>query len=97
MALRSSGTDAQFLRNMQSHKNIHLATPDRRLCRNVIFTQIFVLTTEPLYYLNVYQYLELLLTEIPKHMNDTDLKFIDKLLPWAPRVQENSPSRFKKS
>lgn len=48
-------------------------------------------------YLNVYQYLELLLTEIPKHMNDTDLKFIDKLLPWAPRVQETSPSRFKKS
>ena len=48
-------------------------------------------------YLNVYQYFELLLTEIPKHMNDTDLKFIDELLPWAPRVQETCPSRFKKS
>lgn len=44
-------------------------------------------------YLNVYQYFELLLTEIPKHMNDTDLKFIDELLPWAPRVQETYPSR----
>jgi transposase len=48
-------------------------------------------------HLNVYQYFELLLTEIPKHMNDTDLKFIDELLPWTPRVQENCPSRFKKS
>lgn len=37
-------------------------------------------------YLNVYQYFESLLTEIPKHMNGTDLKFIDELLPWAPRV-----------
>ena len=48
-------------------------------------------------YLNVYQYFELLLTEIPKHMNDTDLKFIDELLPWAPHVQETCPSRFKRS
>lgn len=48
-------------------------------------------------YLNVYQYFELLLTEIPKRMNDTDLKFIDELLPWAPHVQETCPSRFKKS
>lgn len=32
-------------------------------------------------YLNVYPYFELLLTEIPKHTNDTDLKFIDKILP----------------
>ena len=48
-------------------------------------------------YRNVYQYFELLLTEIPKHMNDTDLKFIEELLPWAPHVQETCPSRFKKS
>lgn len=33
-------------------------------------------------HLNVYQYLELLLTEIPKHMNDINLDFIDDLLPW---------------
>lgn len=38
-------------------------------------------------YLNVYQYFELLLTEISKHMNDTNLKFINELLPWVPRVQ----------
>lgn len=48
-------------------------------------------------YLNVYQYFELLLTEIPKHKNETNLKFIDEHLPWAPRVQETCPSRFKKS
>lgn len=47
--------------------------------------------------LNVYQYFELLLTEIPKHMNDTDLSFIEELLPWSPSVQEKYPSRYKKS
>ena len=47
--------------------------------------------------LNVYQYLELLLKEIPQHMDDKDLKFIDDLLPWAPRIQEECPSRYKKS
>ena len=36
---------------------------------------------------NTYQYLELLLTEIPKHMDDNNLKFLDQLLPWSPRVQ----------
>ena len=48
-------------------------------------------------YLNVYQYLELLLIEIPKHMNDTNLSFLDELLPWAPGIQEKCPSRYKKS
>ena len=47
--------------------------------------------------LNVYQYFELLLTEIPKHMDDKNLSFIDDLLPWSPTVQEKCPSRFKKS
>lgn len=47
--------------------------------------------------LNTYQYFELLLSEIPKHMEDKDLSFIDDLLPWAPKVQEQCPSRFKKS
>jgi hypothetical protein len=31
------------------------------------------------------------------HKLGRDLKFIDELLPWAPRVQETCPSRFKKS
>ena len=46
--------------------------------------------------LNVYQYFELLLTEIPKHMDDKNLSFLDDLLPWSPTVQEKCPSRFKK-
>ena len=37
--------------------------------------------------LNVYQYFELLLTEIPKHMDDKNLSFLDDLLPWSPTVQ----------
>ena len=45
---------------------------------------------------NTYQYLELLLTEIPKHMDDNNLKFLDELLPRAPRVQRECPSRYKK-
>lgn len=48
-------------------------------------------------HLNVYQYFELLLTEFPKHMDDTDLSFIDERLPWAPHIQETCPCRFKKS
>lgn len=40
-----------------------------------------VVETTKVNYLNAYQYFELLLTEIPKHTNDTDLKFIDELLP----------------
>ena len=47
--------------------------------------------------LNVYQYLELLLTEIPKHMDDNNIQFIDDLLPWSPSIQEKCPSKYKKS
>lgn len=47
--------------------------------------------------LNTYEYFNLLLTEIPQHMDDKELRFIDELLPWSPRVQKECPSRFKKS
>ena len=33
--------------------------------------------------LNIYQYFKYLLTEITKHMDDTDLSFLDRLLPWS--------------
>lgn len=46
---------------------------------------------------NAYQYFELLLTEIPKHMNDTVLSFINKLTSWSPQVQDKYPSRYKNS
>ena len=29
------------------------------------------------------EYLKFLLTEVPKHMEDTDLAFLDDLLPWS--------------
>lgn len=47
--------------------------------------------------LNTYQYLELLLTELPKHAKDKNLSFLDELLPWSDRVQAECPSRYKKS
>lgn len=36
--------------------------------------------------INIYQYFKYLLTEIPKHMDDTDLSFIDPLLPWSKQL-----------
>ena len=33
--------------------------------------------------LKIYEYLEYLLTEIPRHMDDTDLTFVEDLLPWS--------------
>jgi hypothetical protein len=47
--------------------------------------------------INTYNYFNLLLSEIPKHMDDTDLRFIDDLLPWSPLVQKECPSQYKKS
>ena len=47
--------------------------------------------------LNTFEYFNLLLSEIPQHMDDRDLKFIDDLLPWTPRVQSECPSKYKKS
>jgi transposase len=47
--------------------------------------------------LNTYKYFELLLSELPKHMDDKNLRFIDDLMPWSPRVQRECPSQYKKS
>lgn len=43
-----------------------------------------LLLTEPLY-------------EIPQHIDNKDLRFIDDLLPWSPRIQKECPSRYKKT
>ena len=32
---------------------------------------------------NTYKYFELLLSEMPKHMDDKNLDFIEELLPWS--------------
>ncbi|WP_347560838.1 transposase domain-containing protein [Clostridium sp. OM02-18AC] len=39
--------------------------------------------------LKPYEYFEYLLTEIPKHMDDTDRFFLDDLLPWSEKLPEN--------
>ena len=46
--------------------------------------------------LNTFEYFEFLLSEIPKHMGEKDLSFIDGLLPWSPEVREKC-SRQKKT
>lgn len=45
--------------------------------------------------INTYKYFELLLTEIPKRMSGTDLRFIDDLLPWSEKVKKECPSLYK--
>ena len=42
--------------------------------------------------LKIYEYLKHLLTEIPKHMDDTGLTFLNDLLPWS----ENLPEECRK-
>ncbi len=39
--------------------------------------------------LKPYDYFEYLLTEIPKHLDDTDRSFLDNLLPWSPGLPVN--------
>ncbi len=39
--------------------------------------------------LKPYDYFEYLLTEIPKHLDDTDRSFLDDLLPWSPNLPAN--------
>ncbi|WHH57921.1 IS66 family transposase [Petroclostridium sp. X23] len=39
--------------------------------------------------LKPYEYFEYLLTEIPKHMEDTDKSFLNDLLPWSDKLPKN--------
>jgi len=39
--------------------------------------------------LKPYEYFEYLLSEIPKHMDETDRSFLEDLLPWSPKLPEN--------
>ena len=47
--------------------------------------------------LNTFEYFNLLLTEIPQHVDDNNLRFLDNLLPWSPMVQKACPSKYKTS
>lgn len=40
-------------------------------------------------HLKPYDYFEYLLTEIPKHLDDTDRSFCEDLLPWSPKLPQN--------
>ena len=46
--------------------------------------------------LKPYDYFEYLLTEIPKHLDDTDRSFLEDLLPWSPNLPENCRKPDKK-
>lgn len=37
-------------------------------------------------HLKPYAYFEYLLTEIPKHLNDSDRSFCEDLMPWSPNL-----------
>ena len=39
--------------------------------------------------LKPYDYFEYLLTEIPKHMDDTDRSFLDELVSWSEKLPES--------
>ncbi|MGI6766930.1 MAG: IS66 family transposase [Lentihominibacter sp.] len=45
--------------------------------------------------LNIYQYFKYLLTEIPKHMDDTDQTFLDSMLPWSKQLPEGCLKKKK--
>lgn len=45
--------------------------------------------------LKIYDYFCHLLTEIPKHMNDTNLNFLDELLPWSKELPEEIHKKKK--
>ena len=46
--------------------------------------------------LKPYDYFEYLLTEIPKHLDDTDRRFLEDLLPWSPNLPMNCRKPDKK-
>ena len=45
--------------------------------------------------LNIYNYFKYLLTEIPKHMDDTDLSFLSSLLPWSKKLPADCRKKKK--
>ena len=47
--------------------------------------------------LNTFEYFNLLLAEIPQHIDDNYLNFLDNLLPWSSQLQKLCPSKYKKS
>ena len=53
---------------------------ERTLCQSICYIS---------YNLKLHDYFEYLLTEILKHLDDTDRSFLDDLLPWSPNLPAN--------
>lgn len=51
--------------------------------------------TEKANNLKPYNYFEHLLTEIPKHMEETSLEFLDDLLPWSAKLPAECKKQIK--
>ena len=47
--------------------------------------------------LKPYEYLKHLLTEIPKHMDDTDMDFLEDLLPWSDKLPAECRKQYTES
>ena len=47
--------------------------------------------------LNTYKYFELLLSELSRHAGDKDRAFLEELLPWSAKVQDECHSLLKRS
>lgn len=44
---------------------------------------------------NTFEYFNLLLTEIPQHIDDKDLIFVENFFPWSPSVHKECPADTK--
>ena len=62
-----------------------LSAEERRQLSAIIYS---IAETAKANGLKPYEYFELLLTEIPKHLDDDDLNFCEKLLPWSKDLPE---------
>jgi hypothetical protein len=53
-------------------------------------------STAKLNHLRPFEYFEHLLMEIPRHMDNKDLDFVEDMLPWSPALPEsyrNNPAK----
>ena len=47
-------------------------------------------------HLKPYEYFRYVLTEIPKHMDDKDLSFLEELLPWSASLPDQCQNKKEK-
>ena len=76
-------------------KNFVLIEPDRGAKASAVLYSL--VETAKANSLNPYKYFEMLLTEIPNHMDEKDLGFLSELLPWSDRIRKECASGKKRS